>query len=200
MATNLIINHGWQGLLFDGDEHNVKRGTLFFKNHPTKQILPPKFVQAWITKDNINDLILNNGFKGEIDLLSLDMDGNDYWLLKSLNVINSRVIICETQDIIPSDLSLTMPYNPDFYYHNEPEDKKDFRSVSLLAMVKLCHQKGYRLIGSNRHGFNVIFMRNDIGLEYFPEISIDEVHQNPWTLYGQKERWPIVKDMPWEKI
>lgn len=200
MASNLIINHCWEGMLFDGDEESVKRGIKFFKSNPSTAVILPKFIHSWITKDNINELIKTNGFEGEIDLLSLDIDGNDYWLLKDLDVIQPRVIICETQDIIPSDLALTIPYNPSFYYKNLPKDEQDFRSVSLLAMKKLCNAKGYRLIGSHRYGFNVIFLRNDIAVDIFPEVSIDSIHNNPWTHYGQKERWPKVNHLNWQEV
>lgn len=200
MASNLIINHGWNGLLFDGDEQNIQTGKDFFKANPSTFLIPPKFVQAWITKENINELIFKNQFNGEIDLLSLDIDGNDYWILKAIIVCSPRVIICETHDIIPSELSLTMPYNPKFQYHDLPEDVKDYRSVSLLAMTKLCKEKGYRLIGSHKYGFNVIFMRNDVGVDFFPEVSIESVHNNPWTIYGQKDRWEKVKHLNWEEV
>jgi hypothetical protein len=200
MSANLIINHGWEGLLFDGDIENVNSGMDFYRKHPSTFLYPPIFKQAWLTAENVNELIKSNGFSGEIDLLSLDIDGNDYWVLKAITSLNPRLIICETNDVIPSNLALTIPHNPNFCYKNLPEDKHDFRSASLLAMKKLCSEKGYRLIGSHRYGFNVIFMRNDIGLDYFPEVSIEEIHNNPQSRYYQSERWPKVKDMPWVEV
>jgi len=200
MASNLIINHGWQGLLFDGDKQNVVRGKKFFSSHKSTFLIPPKFINAWITTENINRLVEENEFGGEIDLLSMDMDGNDYWFLKKLDVVLPRVIICEVQDIIPADLSITIPYQPDFYYHNLPEGIRDFRSASLLAMKTLCKQKGYRLIGAHKYGFNVIFMRDGIGEKYFPEVSIKSVQDNPWTREGQKTRWPKVQHMEWQEV
>jgi hypothetical protein len=150
--------------------------------------------------ENINNLIKKNGFEGEIDLLSLDIDGNDYWIWKAIDCISPRVLICETHDIIPSNLSLTMPYDPNFYYWKKPEDEQDFRSASLLAMKKICNNKGYRLIGSHRYGFNCIFLRNDTGLKQFPEVSIESCHDNTWTKYGQAKRWAKVKDMNWIEV
>jgi len=200
MATNLIINHGWEGLLFDGDADQVKSARDFFREHPSTFACPPAVVHAWLDVDNVNALISEYGFSGEVDLLSLDIDGNDYWLLKSITAINPKIIICETQDIIPSHLSFTIPYDPNFSYHKLPKEEQDFRGMSLLAANKLCSQKGYRLIGSHRYGFNVIFMRNDTGLEYFPEVSLESVHANPWTRFGQRERWPRVKDLKWVEV
>jgi hypothetical protein len=69
--------------------------------------------------------------------------------------------------------------------------------VSLAAMTKLSERKGYRLIGGHRHGFNVFFLRNDLGRDNFPAVSIARVHDNPWTQFGQAERWPLVETMNW---
>jgi len=200
MATNLIINHGWEGLLFDGSEDNVRIGQEFFSKNKATFLHPTRFCQNWITSENINELIRSNGFSGEVDLLSLDIDGNDYWILKAIEVISPRVIICETNNVIPSELALTIPYDAEFNYLNSPKEKKDFVGVSLLAMEKLCKSKGYRLIGAHKYGFNVIFMKNSKGEEYFPEVSIETIHNNPYTIEARKNRWPAVKDLGWEKV
>jgi hypothetical protein len=76
-AANLVINHGWWALLFDGNAKNIAQGSEFYRVNPRCSTRPPRLLQAWITRDNINDLIRNNGISGEIDLLSIDIDGND---------------------------------------------------------------------------------------------------------------------------
>ncbi len=78
-----------------------------------------------------------------------------------------------------------------------PEDY--FRGVSLRAMTELSNSKGYRLIGGHRHGFNVLFMRNDVGAGVFPEVSVESVHDNPATRRAQKS-WPQVQKLPWERV
>jgi len=198
MAANLIINHGWEGLLFDGDKNNVDRGINFYASNHSTFLYPPIFKQAWLTRENINQLIAENGFKNEIDLLSLDIDGNDYYIMEAINVIKPRVIICETHNVIPSDLAITIPYKSDF---NRMEDlHPDFASVSLLAMKTLLNKKGYRLIGSHRYGFNAIFMLNEVGKDYFPEVSVESVHDNTYTKFRTKTAWKEVKDLPWVNI
>src|SRR5205823_81294 len=101
-------------------------------------------------------------------------------------------------NIIPPDRSITHAYDPNFYYGNEAE--RDFRSVSLLAMTRLCKRRGYRLIGAHRHGFNAFFLRNDEGQDFFPEVTISDVSNNHWTRWGQAHRWPAVKDLPWQEV
>lgn len=198
MAANLIINHGWEGLLFDGNKDQVEQGIKFFATHKATYLLPPIFKHAWITTDNINQLISENNFKGEIDLLSLDIDGNDYYIMQAIEVIKPRVIICETHNVIPSNLALTIPYKPDF--DRMTDLNPDFMSVSLLAMTKLLKKKGYRLIGAHKYGFNAIFMLNEVGTEYFPEVTVESVHDNSYTRFRRETAWQIVKDLPWVNI
>ncbi|MBD2148872.1 hypothetical protein H6F44_01835 [Pseudanabaena sp. FACHB-1277] len=200
MAANLIINHGWQGYLFDGSENNVKSGQSFFANHKQTFLMPPTFNQAWFTAENVNQILLDSGANGEVDLLSLDIDGMDYWVWKAVECIQPRVCVFETHNVIPSHLSLTAKYDPDFYYLNQPIEHQDYRSASLLAMVNLSKSKGYRLIGSHRHGFNCFFMRNDIGQKYFPEVSVESCHDNPYTKLAQESRWNRVKSLDWQEV
>jgi hypothetical protein len=199
MAANLIINHGWEGLLFDGDKGSVERGIKFYAMNQATFIYPPVFINAWITCDNINQLIADNGFHGEIDMLSLDIDGNDYYIMKAISVIKPRVIICETHNVIPSNLPLTIPYKEDFYY-KDGNQHEEFRSVSLLAMKNLLTEKGYRLIGAHKYGFNAIFMLNEIGRDHFPEVSVESVHDNPYTKLRRDKVWHEIKDLAWVKV
>jgi hypothetical protein len=200
MATNLIINHGFEGLLFDGDRRNVLRGQRFFMDCSDTTLFPPIFRQAWITAENVNQLLEENVFVGDIDLLSLDIDGNDYWVWKAIEAIRPRVCIFETNPVVPSNLSLTIPYDPKFHYSEQPPAGEEFWGVSLRAMNKLCEDKGYRLIGSHRFGFNVMFMRNDVGNGIFPKVQIEKIHDNAWTKYKQDHKWLLVKDYPWVAV
>lgn len=199
MAANLIVNHGWEGLLFDGDERNIAESTKFFASHRSTFALPPIIKHAWITRENINELIGSADFKGEIDLLSLDIDGNDYYIMEAIDVVKPRVIICEVQNVIPSDLALTIPYREDFYY-KDGKQHEEFRSVSLLAMTKLLNKKGYRLVGGHQYGFNVFFILNGVEEDYFPEVSVESVYDNSFTKLRIEEAWEEVKDLPWVEI
>jgi hypothetical protein len=200
MATNLILNHGFQGFLFDGDKQNIIRATNFFNEKKDCLLTPPHLKNAWITKENINDLLIESGVSGEIDILSLDIDGNDYYIWDAISAINPRLCVFETHNIVPDNLSITIPYDPNFNYREKKNHEQDFTSVSLLAMKKLSEKKGYRLIGAHKHGFNVFFLRKDIAQDIFPEVTIEEVHNNLCTQLGQKEQWNHVKDMNWVNV
>ncbi len=119
-TTNLIINHGWWGHLFDGSAENVRDGNAFFAKHKDTALYPPRFTHAWITAENVNEKISNSGAKGPIDLLSLDIDGMDYWVWKAISIIEPQVVVCETHNPIPPDKAWTVPYDPKFVYESTP--------------------------------------------------------------------------------
>lgn len=157
-------------------------------------------VNSFVTAENINDLLRDNSAEGEIDLLSIDIDGNDWYIWKAIEAIQPRLCVFETHGIIPSELSLSAPYDPDFNYLAQPMEYQDFRGASLLAWVRLCEEKGYRLIGTHRHGFNAFFLRDDVGRDLFPKVSVQDAHNNDWTKDSRNNRWPVVSDLPWVTV
>ena len=160
-------------------------------------MFPPRLVHAWIETENVNELISSHGFEGEIDLLSLDMDGVDYWIWKAIDCIHPRVVVLEYQDIWGPEKSVTVPYRRDF---DRFDTHPDHCGASLAAFVKLGLKKGYRLVGCNRYGFNAFFIRCGIGEDIFPEISPDRCFQHPKVEHGRKTRLPEVADYEWVEV
>lgn len=76
MSTNLILNHGFDGYLFDGNQDNIARADTFFRSKKDCLLYPPVLTQSWITIENVNELLIRSGCAGEVDLFSLDIDGN----------------------------------------------------------------------------------------------------------------------------
>jgi len=194
-TTNLIINHGWQGFLFDGEQKNVTIGKEFFSRHKDTWLWPPLFNAAWITAENVNEILRDAGVSGDIDLLSLDIDGMDYWIWKAIDFINPRVVVCETQCAIGPDKALTAPYDPKFTIKTP-----DHFGASLAAMTKLASEKGYRLVGTHRYGFNAFFVRDGIAEGLLPAVSVASCLEHPVAQNAREEKWPKVKDLPWVKV
>jgi len=194
-TANLIINHGWWGHLFDGSEQNVKDGEAFFSQNKDTFLYPPRLSKAWITAENVNDQIAESGARGPIDLLSLDIDGMDYWVWKAITVIEPQVVVCETHNPIPPDRALTVPYDSAFIFESE-----NYRGASLAAMCKVGREKGYRLIGTHRFGFNAFFMRNGVGEGFFPEVDTASRVQDPFSELARKERWPQARAFNWQEV
>jgi hypothetical protein len=196
-TTNLICNWGWTGLLIDGSEANAKKCRTFFARHQDTVIYPPTVKSAWVTAENINNLIQESGISGEIDLFSLDVDGVDYWLWKSLTAVQPRVVVCEFANYWGTKRAVTVPYDPQFNrFHGSP----DFMGASLPAFVKLAKEKGYRLVGCNRYGFNAFFVKNGVGDELLPEVTPEECLHHPQVQQGLRNRLPGVQDQAWVEV
>jgi hypothetical protein len=167
-AANLIVNHYWRGLLLDGSAVNIESGRRFYAEHPNTFVRPPVLVHSWITPKNINQLLTDNGFTGEIDLLSFDMDGMDYWVLQAIECIDPRVIVLEHNSPWGATRAVTIPYRRDFvaeFVDGSPE----YCGASLPAFVKLLKRKNYRLVGVEALGFNAFFVRRGIADDILPE-------------------------------
>ena len=199
-TANFILYHGWRGLLLDGSEKFVKRGKKFFAGHPNAVLNQPVFIHSWITKDNINNIIEDAGFAGEIDLLSVDIDSTDYYIMDAIDSANPRVIICEIHSGIPITEALTIPYSDSHFAMDKPYPEVLFRSLSMAAADKLLTKKGYRLIGAHKFGFNVIFMRNDVGTEDFPAIDLESARGMYFDEEKMGKQWEDIKDLAWERV
>jgi hypothetical protein len=128
-------------------------------------------------------------------LLSLDIDGMDYWVWKAITVIEPQVVVCETENQIPPNKALTVPYDPGFV-----SKTVDYQGASLAAMCKLGREKGYRLVGAHRFGFNCFFIRNGVGEAFFPEVDVASCVEDPYSVQARKERWPLAKDRQWQEV
>jgi hypothetical protein len=198
VLANFILYHGFYALLVDGDDYNVSEANRYFASHPNMVLVPPLVKKYWIKKDNINEILSSNSFAGELDLLSIDLDGVQYHVFKELTVTNARVIVFESNNVLPVDRSITVPYADDFNAFGGKYDS-EFRSVSHMATVKLMKSKGYRLIGAHRHGFNLIFLRNDIAPDIFPEVDYRQYYQTIHSL-NRQPAWNKVANLPWQEV
>lgn len=169
-TANLLINFGWEGLLFDGNPNRAEEGRAFFASTRETRYWPPKFVNAWITRESIDALIRTNGFSGPIDLLSLDIDGNDYWIWEAIECVQPRAVILEYQKAWGTE-SYTQEYDPSFVWRPNATPH-GLCGASLSAFVKLGRRKGYRLVGSHR-SLNAVFLRDGVGEDHFPETSVE---------------------------
>jgi len=152
----LLINDNWKGLVIDGSRKNVDyiKGDDIYWQHDLTAIC------QFITKDNINGLIKSAHIEGEIGILSVDIDGNDYWLWKSINVIDPVIVISEYNSIWGYDKPYSVIYN-DAFVRNSMHYSNLFYGTSLLSICDLAEEKGYDFIGCNSAGNNAYFIRKD---------------------------------------
>jgi hypothetical protein len=174
-AANLIVNHGWSGLLVDGDEQNIALARQFYATCRDTFSRVPTLVRAWVTAENVNQLLCEHGYAGEVDLLSLDIDGMDYWVWQALTCVRPRVVVLEFNYRWGPERAVTVPYRADFRV--ESNKHPWCCGASLPAFVKLGRQRGYRLIGTHKQELNAIFLRSDLGTDLFPEVSVPRVFE-----------------------
>jgi len=198
-TANLIINHGFEGLLVDGNSDNISRCRRFYTAHPATRIWPPIIVQEWVTRENVNDIITRHKFDGEIDLLSLDLDGMDYWVWEAMDAVTPRVVVAEFNNLWPAEASMTVPYDPRFVGQLGPQGL-DYGGASLGAFVKLAQRKGYRLVGCQRYGFNAFFVRQDVGQDELPEVDLHTCLTHSSIRYAIEVRQERVRDKRWIEV
>lgn len=186
-CANFAVNFGWRGLFIDGNQKSIERGKAYYSSNPDTALYPPKFVHAFIQRENINTIIRDNGFSGEMDLVSIDLDGNDYWIWDALDVIEPRVVIIETHVEFGMN-SIVVPYDKNYSY---PGKHSDYHGASPVAMEKLARKKGYRLVGANSFGFNTIYVKNGIGEDILPEVTVESVLTHPRNRERYKRFDPI---------
>jgi hypothetical protein len=170
-TVNLLL-HGWSGLWLEDSAKYVKAIRKNLRGYIDAGKLA--VAEALVTAENINTLISKNGPAGEIDLLSIDIDGNDYWVWKAITAVKPRVVIIEYNATLRPPLSVTVPYDPGRQYNGT-----NYFGASLTALTSLAQTKGYRLVGCNFSGSNAFFVRNELGQDAFHEPATAENHYEP---------------------
>jgi len=190
----LYFNFNWHGLFVDGNPSSIDRGRKFFSKYPNPWYYQPQFVCARVTRANINDLIEKAGFSGTIGLLSIDIDGNDYWVWEAIEVVEPEVVLIETHSEFGLE-NIVVPYDANYSY---PGKHPVYHGASPVAMTRLANKKGYRLVGANDFGFNFIFVKKGLADDLIPEVSVESVLRHPSVWEGHK-KFDEIKDWEYEK-
>lgn len=166
----LLLNNNWKGLVMDASReyiNSIKMEDIYWRHSFTA-------LEAFINRDNINNLIESAGIKGDIGLLSIDIDGNDYWVWERINIIKPVIVIVEYNSLFGSGRAVTIPYDPDFIRTNAHYSNL-YWGCSLKALTLLAKDKGYTLVGSNSAGNNAYFVRQD-KLGPIPSPAVQEAY------------------------
>lgn len=150
----LLLNNNWSGLIIEADKSAVnfiKRDDIYWKHDLTA-------VNSFVTKDNINELISDNGYSKNIGILSLDIDGNDYWIWKAINVVNPVILIAEYNGLFGYQKEVTIPYKKDFTRFTS-HFSGVYWGCSIKALYNIAGEKGYEFVGTNSAGNNAYFVK-----------------------------------------
>ncbi|KAB2809776.1 hypothetical protein [Phaeocystidibacter luteus] len=201
-SANLILNFGFKTLLLEGNPNFVKSAKRYYHDLRFVEKNRLTIKEAFITRDNINGLFAEAGFEGEIDILSIDIDGNDYWIWKAINVVNPRIVVMEYNASVGPDESLTVAYDPSFS-RMEKHPSGWYHGASLQALTKLGSELGYELVGCDSCGVNAFFVRKDL-------VGNDLQIQKPEDAYYHErkrtkrmpteEQFKLVSNLDWQKV
>ena len=173
--THFLLFQGWEGVFMEGSAEYCEKIRENFALPLANGKLT--LLNSFITAENINNLISQTKAKDlvEIDLLSIDIDGNDYHIFNAISVIKPRVIVIEINAKFPPPTEYIMPYNPTHIW-----DGSDIQGVSLESLTKLANQKGYNLVGTDLKGVNAFFVRKDLCKDKFVADCSARNLYNPW--------------------
>ena len=151
----LMVNNNWSGLVMDGSAEKIewlKRRKWFWRYDLTAK-------HAFLTTDNVDALIRDWAPDGEVGLLHIDVDGNDYWLWKAITSIAPPIVIMEYNALFGPERAITIPYDPEFRRH-KAHHSGQYAGASLSALTRLAAEKGYHLIGTNSAGNNAYYVHD----------------------------------------
>ena len=146
---------GWHGLMADARDDAIRKIVIRFTGH---HVMAKPFR---VTTENVNDFVTGCGFSGEIDMLSIDIDGMDYWIWEALTACTPRMVAIEYNWLFGPEVSVTVPYNATFDV--DAVGMRSYHGASLAALVHLGRRRGYRLVATER--INAFFLRQDVAPE-----------------------------------
>ncbi|MGE0395419.1 MAG: hypothetical protein AB7T06_01735 [Kofleriaceae bacterium] len=167
----LLQTRNWRGLVIDGSDAHVR--SIQQDDISWRHELEARC--AFVTRENINTLLDETGFTGDIGLLSIDIDGNDYWVWEAIEVASPRIVIVEYNSLFGASRAVTVPYDREFVRARKHYSNL-YYGASLPALAKLGERKGYALVGSNSAGNNAFFVRRDV-LGSIPSVSVEDAYR-----------------------
>lgn len=164
----LLENNDWQGVIVDGNDadiQNIKQSDWYWRHHLLAK-------QAFITRENINSFMMQFDLPREIGLLSLDIDGNDYWVLEQLNVLDPAIIVLEYNAFFGKHLPISIPYQPNFIW--KKYHPAVYFGASLPAFDYLLKKRDYTFLGCTRAGNNAFFVKESVNQGILPAVSVEK--------------------------
>jgi hypothetical protein len=162
----LMMNRNWRGLVMDGSTDNM----LTLKAQRFFWMYDLVAHSNFITAENINELLDQNGFSGPLGILSIDIDGNDYWVWEKITAVDPAIVICEYNPILGDTTPIVVPYNAAFNRFHAHYSGLYF-GASITALRLLASRRGYEFVGTNSNGINAFFVRKDLANNVLPLIE-----------------------------
>ena len=189
------LKSNYTGLLIDGDLSTVQLA---------RSILPNRIevAQRFLTLENL-DLITTRSTAGDLGILSIDVDGNDYWFLERLIELQPAIVVVEYNASLLHH-PIVVPYDPAFDRHKK-HPSGWYHGASLTALHRLCAKSGYQLVRVASGGGNAFFVKRTQAITDLP--ILDPIHayrectlRNKWSRRPAAEQWQEIKHMPFVRL
>ncbi len=196
----LLVNDHWQGMVMDACEADIR----YIQTDKIHWQFDLQAKCAWITRENIDSLLLESGFPEDVGLLSIDINGNEYWIWESIQSVKPRIVIVEYNSVFGLH-PISVPYKGDFD-RTAAHHSNLYYGCSLGALCHLAMRKGYLLVGSNVWGHNAFFIRSDVAGEFrglepqeayvFSKFRESRDSQGDLTYTRGKNRIELIEHLP----
>jgi hypothetical protein len=202
----LLMKDNWSGLIMDGSQRNIdfiQRDSIY-----SRHTLHAKC--AFVTTANINQLLEGHLPSKDIGLLSIDIDGNDYWVWKAINSVEPAIVVTEYNFRFGPSRAVTVPYAENFV-RSQAHYSNIYYGASLKALWILAKEKGYDLVGCNSYGNNAFWVRKDLRPTALRALTPEEAycagkfreardHEGRLTFPTQEEEQKILETLPLVEI
>jgi hypothetical protein len=202
----LLVHENWSGLVIDGDIQNIssiREDEIYWRYNL-------KAEHAFVTRETINQILSENAVRGEIGLLSIDIDGNDYWVWDAIEAVSAAIIVVEYNSRFGAVREVTVPYKADFIRRRE-HYSNIYYGASLAAFCSLGRRKGYAFVGCNTAGNNAFFVRLDLIPPVMPQLTPQQgfvaakfreslTERGSLAYLTEEEEAAILKTMPLVKV
>jgi hypothetical protein len=198
-SCNLVLNHGFEALIVDGSTKFVNAGKRFYSRCPLLFNNPPTFALGMITRENIRETLSAHGFEGDLDILSIDIDGHDLQILEAATNIRPRIIVLEFNTAFGPDESVVFPYD-------QPRSDRFlegffYGGASLAAFTKALKARDFRLVGVDPSGQDAYFVSNACPSAFLPERSLSDCYRGslPWQRAVKAAANAAVRTARWDQ-
>lgn len=206
LSTNLIVNHGWHGAIFEIDQIECNRLRYFFaRDFATKHFhmmdngdqgyFSPLIVQKEINPENIDQVLIDANDEPEPDLMVIDIDGGEYTVMERMSAISPRVLVVEFEKRFRDKYSVVQ-FDSTAFSRKWPQSG----TVSLPAWENLLISKGYSMCAIGSSGFNAFFVRSDIANSKFLPLTSKKAFDNHPILSKVPEDFWLSPDETWKKV
>jgi hypothetical protein len=189
---------GWDGLMLDADPLHVASAQRLAHRMLLGRPNRVEIRRNFVTRESMRALFP----RPELGVLSIDVDGMDYWLWQAVDGVQPRIVVVEYNASLGSEAAITVPYQADFSA-SAAHPSRYYHGASLAALEKLGRRKNYALVAVDSAGVNAFFVDQAICPESLPAKTAVELfrpHFMRSRVHSPQEQWALIRHMPFETV